>query len=189
MSASTPSSASEHPDLASAKGVSKRCDFNEPLDLTSFVATPAQSDESVEISVATSSSSSRPEAAQSGLAVFDMDAAWLRRAEADGAAFLSRFARIVVEALPQHASLETMRRGVFRRTEEIVGVIIAFDDDTYRMRLSNRQQIVTEIEKRVRGVVLSTKSTPASAWLSGLLLKIHERTRDTKDLADLLRTL
>jgi len=91
--------------------------------------------------------------------------------------------------LPHHATLDIVRRGLFRKTEEVVGLAVAFEDETYRMRLSGNQQIVTEVEKRVRGITLSTKQVQAHTWISGLLTKVHERTEKARGIADLLRSL
>jgi hypothetical protein len=120
---------------------------------------------------------------------FDLAAAWLRHAEGDRAAFLSRFALIVAEALPNHAEVHRVRRGLFRKTEEIVGVSVAFDNETYAMRLKDGQHLATEVEKKVKGVVLSTREVDPHAWMTGLMTRVRERTEKARAMAELLAGL
>jgi hypothetical protein len=154
----------------------------QPLDLGAIARGVAEIAPGVD--TATSAPPATPD-----LSSFDLDAAWLRRAEADSAGFLSRFSRIVGEALPQHATLDIARRGIFRKTEEVVGLMVTFEDEIYRMRLSGSRQIVTEIEKRVRGITLSTRQVQTHTWISGLLANVHERTEKARGIAALLRSL
>lgn len=130
-----------------------------------------------------------PGGAELPLASFDMDAAWLRRAEDDAGGFVARFARIVGEALPRHAEVHTVRRGLFRKTEEVVGVSVSFDNETYLMRLNERGHLVTALEKKMTGVVLSTRELPAAAWMSGLMAQVHQRTEQARGIAELLKSL
>lgn len=120
---------------------------------------------------------------------FDLAAAWLRRAEGDRAAFLSRFALIVAEALPNHAQVLRVRHGVFRKTEEIAGVRVAFDNETYSMRLKDGKHLATEVEKKVKGVVLSTREVDPHTWMVGLMTRVHERTEKARAMAELLAGL
>ncbi|WP_250452936.1 hypothetical protein [Caballeronia sp. ATUFL_M2_KS44] len=120
---------------------------------------------------------------------FDLAAAWLRHAEGDRAAFLSRFALITAEALPSHAQIQRVRRGLFRKTEEIVGVCVAFENETYAMRLKDGQHLATEVEKKVKGVVLSTREIDPRTWMAGLMTHVHERTEKARAMAELLAGL
>lgn len=120
---------------------------------------------------------------------FDLAAAWLRHAEGDRAAFLSRFALIVAEALPNHAQVLRVRRGLFRKTEEVVGVCVAFDNETYAMRLQDGRHLATEVEKRVKGIVLSTRAVDPHTWMAGLMTRIQERTEKARAMAELLAGL
>ncbi|MGS0897611.1 hypothetical protein ACVBGC_34715 [Burkholderia stagnalis] len=132
----------------------------------------------------------RPGASDSApLLNFDLTAALLRHAESDRAAFLSRFVAIIAEALPTHAQIHKVRRGLIRKTEEIVGVSIAFDGETYVMRVRDGLHLTTEIEKKVKGVVLSTREVNAHTWMSGLMTHIRERTEQAHSLAELLAAL
>ncbi|WP_133645460.1 hypothetical protein [Paraburkholderia flava] len=123
------------------------------------------------------------------LANFDLAAAWLRHAESDRAAFLARFAAIVAQALPNHAQIQRVRRGLIRKTEEVVGVSLAFDSETYVMRMRDGHHLVTEVEKKVKGVVLSTREIDAHAWMTGLMAHVHERTEKARSVAELLSSL
>lgn len=120
---------------------------------------------------------------------FDLAAAWLRHAEADRGAFLGRFAAVVAQALPNHAQIQRVRRGLFRKTEEIVGISVAFDNETYVMRMKDGHHLITEIEKKVKGVVLSTREIDAHAWMTGLMTHVRERTEQARSIAELLATL
>ncbi|MGN6649581.1 hypothetical protein [Trinickia sp.] len=120
---------------------------------------------------------------------FDLAAAWLRHAEAGRAAFLSRFVAIVSQALPNHTQVQKVRRGLIRKTEEIVGISVAFDNETYSMRLKDGRHLTTEIEKKVRGVVLSTREVDAHAWMTGLMTHVRERTEQARAISEMLAAL
>jgi hypothetical protein len=120
---------------------------------------------------------------------FDLAAAWLRHAESDRGAFLARFAAIVAQALPNHAQIQRVRRGLFHKTEEIVGISVAFDSETYVMRLKDGHHLTTEVEKKVKGVVLSTREIDAHAWMTGMMTHVRERTEQARSIAELLAAL
>lgn len=120
---------------------------------------------------------------------FDLSAAWLRHAEADRAAFFDRFVAIVSQALPNHTQLETVRSGLFRKKEQVIGISVMFDSDTYVMRMNDGHRLTTQIEKKVRGVVLSTRELDAHAWMTGLMAHIRERTDRARSIAELLSAL
>jgi hypothetical protein len=120
---------------------------------------------------------------------FDLAAAWLRHAEADRGAFFNRFVAIVSQALPHHTQIEKVRHGLFRKTEEVVGIAVAFENETYLMRLNNGHHLTTQIEKKVRGVVLSTRETDAREWMTGLMTHVRERTDQARSISELLGTL
>jgi hypothetical protein len=126
---------------------------------------------------------------QTPLMNFDLASAWLRHAEADRGAFLARFATIVAQALPNHAQVQRVRRGLFHKTEEIVGIAVAFDNETFVMRLKDKHHLITEVEKKVRGVVLSTREIDAHSWMTGLMTHVRERTEQARSIAELLATL
>jgi hypothetical protein len=123
------------------------------------------------------------------LANFDLSAAWLRHAEADRATFFDRFVAIVSQALPNQAQIETVRSGFFRKTEQVVGISVVFDNETYVMRMNERHHLTTQIEKKVKGVVLSTREIDAHAWMTGLMAQVRERTDQARSIAELLSAL
>lgn len=120
---------------------------------------------------------------------FDLAAAWLRHAESDRSVFLSRFAAIVAQALPNHAQIHRVRRGLFRKTEDIVGISIAFDSETYVMQLRDGRHLSTAVEKKVKGVVLSTRDVDAHAWMTALMTQVRERTEKERAMVALLESL
>ncbi|WP_206957226.1 hypothetical protein [Trinickia acidisoli] len=120
---------------------------------------------------------------------FDLAAAWLRHAEADRAAFLNRFVAIVSQALPNHTQVQRVRRGLIRKTEEIVGISVAFENETYLMRMKDGHHLATEVEKKVKGVVLSTREVDAHTWMTGLMTHVRERTQQARAISELLAAL
>ncbi|MGG1949167.1 hypothetical protein AB1286_30885 [Trinickia sp. NRRL B-1857] len=120
---------------------------------------------------------------------FDLAAAWLRHAEADRGAFLSRFVAIVSQALPNQTEVQKVRRGLIRKTEEIVGIAVAFENETYLMRLKDGHRLTTEIEKKVKGVVLSTRQVDAHTWMSGLMAHVRERAEQARAMSEMLAAL
>lgn len=123
------------------------------------------------------------------LANFDLAAAWLRHAEADRAAFFDRFVAIVSQALPNHARIDTVRSGFFRKKEQVVGISVVFDNETFVMRMIDGHRLTTQLEKKVKGVVLSTRDIDAHAWMSGLMTHVRERTDQSRAIANLLSSL
>jgi delta 1-pyrroline-5-carboxylate dehydrogenase len=119
----------------------------------------------------------------------DRTTAWLRRAEADGAAFLSRFAHLIREALPRMVTVETRTTGLFRKTTEITGVRVAFETECFVMKANRSGGLDTSIEKQVRGVVIATRPTPPHAWFAQLMDTLKSRTSHAGAMADLLKSL
>jgi hypothetical protein len=125
----------------------------------------------------------------SPLANFDLAAAWLRRAEAERAEFFDRFVAIVSHALPDHTRIDKVRSGFFRKKEQVVGISVVFDNETYVMRMNDGHRLTTQVEKKVRGVVLSTRDVDAHAWMNGLMTHVHDTTHQGRAIAELLSSL
>lgn len=123
------------------------------------------------------------------MSTFDLDTAWLRRAETDAAGFVGRFARIVSDALPRHAELLTVKRGLFRKTEEVIGVRVGLDNEVYLMQVDGRGLLATSVQHKVNGVVLSTREVPAATWMHGLMDQVQQRTAQARGIVDLLKSL
>ncbi|GAB7537511.1 hypothetical protein [Burkholderia sp. 3C] len=123
------------------------------------------------------------------LANFDLDTAWLRHAQADRASFFERFVAIVSQALPHHAQVHTVRRGLLRKTEHVVGISITFDTETFVMRMNDGHHLSTEVEKKVRGVVLSTRSLAPGAWMQAVMAQVHASTDHARTISELLAGL
>ncbi|GAB2924756.1 hypothetical protein GCM10027093_75340 [Paraburkholderia jirisanensis] len=120
---------------------------------------------------------------------FDLAAAWLRRAEADRAEFFDRFVAIVSHALPDHTRIDKSRSGFFRKKEQVIGISVVFDNETYVMRMNDGHRLTTQVEKKVRGVVLSTRDVDAHAWMSGLMTHVRDTTNQGRAIAELLSSL
>jgi hypothetical protein len=120
---------------------------------------------------------------------FDLDAAWFRQAEQNSAGFLSRFAYLLKEALPQHTTIAIQSRGLFKKTTEVVGVKVAFENDCYSMQTSQHGTLSTLVEKKVRGVVLSTRPVAVDAWMKGLFDSLHQHTQQASAVVNLLKNM
>jgi hypothetical protein len=118
---------------------------------------------------------------------FDMQAAWLRRAEADKEGFLSRFALLLEQALPGRAVVERKTRGIIRRESRVVGVRVQMEAQTFLMGLGDGPGIATSIEKVVRGVKISSRAVRADEWMKSLMEAIREQTSDAQAVSELLR--
>jgi hypothetical protein len=111
--------------------------------------------------------------ATNALQSLDLSAAWLRRVEQDSAAFVQRLGFILKEALPAHVSLNIQRKGLWRKTESVVGVQVNFEDADYTLALSPQSALVTACASKSRGIVLSTKTMPLKAWMEAVIERIN----------------
>jgi len=120
---------------------------------------------------------------------FDMDTAWLRRAQADLQGFVTRFAMLAETALPHHARVVKIREGFFKKTERVGEIAIAFDTEVYKMTLRDARSLDTTVERRVRGVVISNRPVEPHAWMTGLMAAVKAQTEHSRALSDMLRAL
>jgi hypothetical protein len=119
----------------------------------------------------------------------DMQSAWLRKAEANSASFLTKFAYLLKEAIPSHTTLKVISKGFFKKTEEVVGVMIAFDEEIFSMELNKHNTISTSILREVKGIVLSTKSVSSTEWMSSFFEAMKKNTQQATQVVDLLKSL
>lgn len=130
-----------------------------------------------------------PEPHSTNGADLDRTTAWLRRAESDGLAFLSRFAHLLREALPRMVTVETKTTGLFRKTTEITGVRVALETECFVMTVNPSGGLDTSVEKQVRGVVIATRQVAPSLWFSQLMDTLRSRTTHAGDVAAVLKSL
>ncbi len=103
----------------------------------------------------------------SGPGDFDMNAAWLRKAQGDVRAFLEGFAARMEGAIPGRVTVERKRDGLFSKSSHVVTVSIATEHDVYVLAL-DKAMLSARRTKAVRGVTLRSESMPVPDWLTAL---------------------
>lgn len=111
---------------------------------------------------------------------FDLQAAWLRRFQADAESNLRAFALRLHEAMPERVQVQE-RRGLFSRASTITGVVVEMDQSHFRLHLENGR-LLASIAMVVRGIAISTKSVDPAEWFA----KLSEETRKTSEHAQRL---
>ncbi|MGH7066269.1 MAG: hypothetical protein ACREFO_20580 [Acetobacteraceae bacterium] len=112
---------------------------------------------------------------------FDMQAAWLRRFQADAESNLKAFALRLKEALPE---LVTVResKGFFAHAGRITGVSVALGDKQYTLELVNGRVRAT-VAMVVRGITLNTKDLDPGDWFARISHETRETTANAKALS------
>jgi hypothetical protein len=116
---------------------------------------------------------------------FDIEAAWLRRAQGDLPAFLEALAVRLQGALPHHVTVERKRDGLLSRTSHVARIDLRTENAGYGLALSKGVLTPTRA-KVVRGVVISTSALPLAAWLAEVRAAVKDLADQTGDAADLL---
>jgi hypothetical protein len=96
---------------------------------------------------------------------FDMQAAWLRRFEADAESNLSAFALRLKEAMPDLVTVHESR-GFFSGART-TGVSVELGENRYSLEIE-RGRLTAKIAMVVRGIVLSTKTIDPAEWFARL---------------------
>jgi hypothetical protein len=102
-----------------------------------------------------------------GPAEFDLNAAWLRRANGDMKAFMQALAVRLKGALPDRVQVERKRDGFFSRESHAVRIAVAFDTCLYTLILEHGQ-LTARRAKIVHGVSLSTDEITVPDWFVAL---------------------
>ena len=100
-----------------------------------------------------------------GPAEFDLNAAWLRRANGDMKAFMQALAVRLEDALPDRVEVE--RDGFFSRESHAVRIAIAFDSCLYTLLLEHGR-LHARRAKIVHGVSLSSDDISVPDWFATL---------------------
>ena len=99
-------------------------------------------------------------------AEFDLNAAWVRKAQGDLRAFMEGFAARMADALPGRVTVE--RRGfALLGGGHAAKVAVAFETEVYALALA-RGELRAEHAKVVRGVTLRSEHMPVPDWLAAL---------------------
>src|SRR5579859_3090916 len=91
---------------------------------------------------------------------FDIEAAWLRRAQGDLRAFMEALAVRLEEALPQHVDVDSRRDVLLSKTSHGARIEIRTDAAVWAATLAKGVLQATRA-KVVRGVVITTAHPPA----------------------------
>ena len=119
----------------------------------------------------------------SGLDPFDIEAAILRKSEADLRVFMSALAARLETALPGRVEVERKRDGLFSSTTHVVRIDITADTAAYTATLDHKG-LKTGRAKIVRGVTISNSTVPVAEWMSqvrGLVSTLSDAAGDASD--------
>lgn len=111
---------------------------------------------------------------------FDMQAAWLRRFEADAESNLSAFALRLKEAMPDLVTVHESR-GFFSGART-TGVSVELGENRYSLEIE-RGRLTAKIAMVVRGIVLSTKTIDPAEWFARLADETRKATAHAQALS------
>jgi hypothetical protein len=111
---------------------------------------------------------------------FDMQAAWLRRFNADAESNLAAFAMRLKEAMPQLVTIHEVR-SFFSSSAKVMGVTVDLGENRYGLEI-DRGRLKASIAMVVRGITLNTKIVDPSEWF----LRLAEETRKASEHAQAL---
>ena len=114
---------------------------------------------------------------------FDLDAAMLRRSEADTRAFLSALAARLDTALPNRVKIDRKRDGLFSSTTHVVRIELTTDTASYTLDLGSAG-LKASRAKIVRGVTISSAAIPASEWMSEVRAAVARLSGAAGDASD-----
>ena len=98
---------------------------------------------------------------------FDLNAAWLRRANGDMKAFMQALAVRLEDALPGRVEVERKRDGFFSRESHAVRIAVAFDSSLYTLVLEHGR-LCARRAKIIHGVSLSSDEIAVPDWFAAL---------------------
>jgi hypothetical protein len=111
---------------------------------------------------------------------FDMQAAWLRRFQADAESNLKSFALRLKEALPELVTIHESR-GFFSSVAKTTGVSVDLGEHRYTLEV-DRGRLKASIAMVVRGVTLNTKAIDPLEWF----VRLAEETKKVSEHAQAL---
>ena len=102
-----------------------------------------------------------------GSDAFDLNAAWMRKAQGDLGAFMEAFATRMTGALPGRVAVERKREGFFSSRTRVVKVTIETGQHIYSL-VFDSARLAAQRAKAVRGVTLKSEILPVPEWLAAL---------------------
>ena len=112
---------------------------------------------------------------------FDLQAAWLRRFQADADSNMRAFALRLKEALPQHVTIHESK-GFFSRSARVTGVSIDLMTNQFVLELADGRLRAT-VKMIVRGITLNTKEIDPAEWFARLGQETKETTAQARALS------
>lgn len=120
---------------------------------------------------------------------FDLDAAWIRRAQGDIKAFMEALAVRLYAALPGRVEVERRKDGLFSKASHVARVTIRCDKAVYSLAAGPGGTQASRA-KLVRGITLSTTDIPISDWIGEVRAEVKALAGDlgaaSEDLHDFL---
>ncbi len=115
---------------------------------------------------------------------FDMQAAWMRRFQADAESNLKAFSLRLKEAMPEHVIVHESKPFLFG-SPKTTGVSIVLGEYKYTLEI-NHGQLNASIAMIVRGITLNTKHTDPAEWFAKLAEETQKATEQAKRLSESL---
>lgn len=120
---------------------------------------------------------------------FDLNLAWMRRAQTDLSAFVEGLAVRLESDLPGLVEVQRKRDGLFSKTTHVHSLLVRCESDQYYLERDGAR-VLTMRRKQVRGVVLKREDLPLTEWLQSLLQAIDalsgEMRQSSQTLQDFL---
>lgn len=117
---------------------------------------------------------------------FDLDAAWIRRAESDLAAFMEALAARLEGALPGRVKVERRRDGLLSKTSHVQRITLQGDKAIYEI-VREKLGVSTTRTKAVRGVSISSTALPTPEWLAEVRAEVRRLADQIGGAAEGLR--
>lgn len=111
---------------------------------------------------------------------FDLQAAWLRRFNADAESNLRAFALLLREAMPDRVIIQETK-SLFSRNIKTTGVTVELGEHRYILLLA-KGRVQAQIAMVVRDVTLNTKSVAPAEWF----IRLREETQKASEYAQSL---
>jgi len=115
---------------------------------------------------------------------FDMQAAWLRRFQADAESNLKAFALRLKEAMPDLVTVHESK-GLFSKSGKVTGVTVDLSEQKYKLELVNNR-LQASIAMVVRGITLSTKVIDPAEWFAKLTEETQKASAHAQSLSQSL---
>jgi hypothetical protein len=115
---------------------------------------------------------------------FDIQAAWLRRFQADSESNLRALAQRLKEAMPEQVTIHESK-GFFSRHARTTGVTVAIGEHEYTLEIESGN-LRAKVAMVVRGITLNTKTIDPAGWFARLAAETREATAHAKALSQSL---